>query len=156
MGGAYPAGYEFNFWGDDPSNTAHVVNNWKSPVVYSGFELGANVSSGGTLMANGPPNDPVRQAYIYYTYGIPRFSWDPLTVLYAVNGLAGLFEFGNEHGYNHVYPNGSNEWVFDETIGNQHWLRLKVDNATAGSELDSLLLNGAWSMTENVGVMYST
>jgi hypothetical protein len=153
MGGGYPSGYEYNFWGDNPYLSAHVVNNWKGPVIYSGFELGVNVTSGGPLMTNGPLDDPVRQAYIYYTYGHPRFSWDPLTVLYAIDGLSGLFEYGNEYGYNHVHPNGSNEWVFDENVKSQHWLRLKVDNLTAGAELDDLFLNGVLSATENLGVM---
>ncbi|KAI0137509.1 inosine/uridine-preferring nucleoside hydrolase [Xylariales sp. AK1849] len=151
MGGGYPSGYEFNFWGGNPSYTAHVVNSWEGQVVFSGSELGGNVSSGGPLMRDGPKDDPVRQAYIYYTYGTSRFSWDPLTVLYAIDGLGDLLEYGNEFGYNHVYPNGSNEWVFDEAVSSQRWLNLKVDNVTAGAALDNLFLNGAWSVAMNTG-----
>ncbi|ORY63930.1 inosine/uridine-preferring nucleoside hydrolase [Pseudomassariella vexata] len=149
MGGGYPSGHEFNFWGDNSSLTAHVVNNWKGRVVFSGSELGGNVSSGGPLMNEGPVTDPVRQAYIYYTYGTPRFSWDPLTVLYAIEGLGNLFEFGNVNGgYNYVYPNGSNVWVNDETRTEQYWLKLKTDNVTAAAELDRLFLEGARSVVE--------
>ncbi|KAH8602674.1 inosine/uridine-preferring nucleoside hydrolase [Bisporella sp. PMI_857] len=146
MGGGYPSGYEYNFWGGNPSLTAHVINNWQGEIVYSGSELGGNVSSGGPLMIGGPPGDPVRQGYIYYTYGTPRFSWDPLTVLYAMDGLGDLFEFGNEDGYNFVHSNGSNEWVYDKSVKTQHWLKLKVDNVTAGSHLDRLFIEGAWSV----------
>lgn len=156
MGGGYPAGYEYNFWGDNSSATAHVVNNWKGKIVFSGSELGGNVSSGGPLMHRGPSTDPVRQAYIYYTYGTPRFSWDPLTVLYAITGLGELFEYGNTFGYNHVHPNGSNEWVFDESASDQHWLKLKVDNVTAAAALDGLLLRGAWSVVDNGGAAGTT
>lgn len=149
MGGGYPSGYEYNFWGDNPSHTAHVVNNWKGAIVFSGSELGGNVSTGGPLMAEGPQDDPVRQAYVYYTYGMPRFSWDPLTVLYAVDGLTtGFFEFGNEYGYNYVCPNGSNEWIFDDTVRNQHWLKFKVGNETVAERLDEIFLERAWSVVE--------
>ncbi|KAI0162440.1 inosine/uridine-preferring nucleoside hydrolase [Pestalotiopsis sp. NC0098] len=146
MGGNYPSGYEYNFWGDNPISTAHVVNNWKTTMVFSGADLGGNVTSGVPLITQGPENDPVRQAYLYYTHGTSRYSWDPLTVLYAIEGLdSGLFEYGNEYGYNYVHPNGSNEWVFDEQVSNQHWLNLKVDNVTAGAELDDMFLSKAWS-----------
>lgn len=146
MGGGYPSGHEFNFWAYDPSATAQVINSWKGPVVFSGVELGGNVSTGGRLLAQGPTNDPVRAAYFYYTYNTTRFSWDPLTVLYAIDGLGELFEFGNDAGYNFVYPNGSNAWVEDAGVKNQHWLKLKVDNATAARSLDDIMLEASWSV----------
>jgi inosine-uridine nucleoside N-ribohydrolase len=146
MGGGYPSGHEFNFFGYDPSATAHVVNNWKGPMVFSGSELGGNVTSGGGLMARGPADDPARAAYLYYTYNTSRFSWDPLTVLYAIDGLGELFEFGNDGGYNFVYPNGSNVWVEDEKVRNQHWLKLKVDNVTAAGYLDDMFVEASWSV----------
>ncbi|KAM7209928.1 Inosine/uridine-preferring nucleoside hydrolase domain containing protein [Rhypophila decipiens] len=143
MGGAYPSGYEYNFWGDNSSLAAHVINNWAGRVVYSGDELGANVISGARFMAEAPSNDPIRSAYVYYTYNTSRPSWDPLTVMYAMDGLGELFEYGNSMGYNYVAANGSNSWVYDEDVTNQHWLRLKVPNDVAASEIDSRLLEGA-------------
>lgn len=92
---------------------------------HAGSELGGNVTSGAPLTVQGPENDPVAAAYRWYTgYNKSRFSWDPLTV---------------------VHPNGSNAWVYDETVTDQHWLRLKVDNETAAQELDRLFLEGAAS-----------
>ncbi|POS72471.1 inosine/uridine-preferring nucleoside hydrolase [Diaporthe helianthi] len=149
MGGAYPSGHEFNFWGYDPAATAYVINNWKGPMVFSGSELGGNVTTGGGLMTRGPVSDPVRAAYFYYTYNTSRFSWDPLTMLYAINGLGDLFEFGNDDGYNFVHPNGSNAWVVDENFRNQHWLKLKVDNVTAASVLDEMMVEASWSAIPN-------
>ena len=144
MGGEYPSGREYNFYGDNPTATAHVVSNWKGRISYSGIELGANVASGAPLTVYGPERDPVRAAYRWYVgYNNSRQSWDPLTVLYACQGLGSLFEYANEIGYNHVFPNGSNIWVYDQSKTNQHWLRLKVDNVTAGRELDRLFLEGA-------------
>jgi hypothetical protein len=147
MGGGYPSGYEYNFRGGNSSLAVHVVNNWPGQIVFSGTELGAKVTSGGRLMKKGPMSDPVKAAYVYYTYYTARYSWDPLTVMYALNGLGDLFEFGNEYGYNHVSPNGSNEWIFDEKRVDQHWLRLKISNAAASAELDKLLLEAALSVT---------
>ncbi|KAK2057364.1 inosine/uridine-preferring nucleoside hydrolase [Colletotrichum caudatum] len=145
MGGGYPSGREFNFFGDNPLRTAHVINNWKGRMVFSGTELGSVVISGSKLLAEGPVSDPVRQAYIYYNFYKPRESWDPLTVLYAMQGLGEVFEYGNENGHNFVYANGSNEWVFDGNVTNQFWLNLKVDNVTAAAALDKLYLEGALS-----------
>jgi len=144
MGGDYPSGYEFNFLADNPVETAHVVNSWPGgDVVFSGDELGRRVRSGAGLMMHGPASDPVRAAYMYYTYNTSRFSWDPLTVLYAIGGLGDIFTYGNLFGYNHVEANGSNYWVHDEKVTNQHWLYLKTDNETAASILDRLFLDGA-------------
>lgn len=143
MGGDYPSGYEFNFWGDNPLHTAHVVNTWPGRVTFSGYGMGLNVTSGSRLMKEGPSMDPVRSAYLWYTYGAPRPSWDPLTVLYAVHGLGDVFGFGNEYGYNHVHANGSNTWVFDDKRTDQHWLRLDVGHEAAEDLLDKLYLEGA-------------
>jgi hypothetical protein len=145
MGGDYPSGHEFNFWGDDPSRTAHVVHMWPGPLVFSGFSMGLDVTSGGRLMEASSLHDPVKDAYRYYTYGIPRSSWDPLTVLYAIDGLGDLFQYGNQFGHNHVYPNGSNTWIFDENQTDQRWLELKVEIDIASTRVDQLLLDGAVS-----------
>ncbi|KAL3424039.1 inosine uridine-preferring nucleoside hydrolase [Phlyctema vagabunda] len=144
MGGQYPSGREYNFFGDNPAHTAHVVNNWKGRVTFSGGELGGYVMSGASLTVDGPENDPVKAGYQWYIgYNNSRESWDPLTVLYACQGLGDLFEYANSFGRNHVFANGSNAWVFDEADKDQRWLRLKVDNVTAGQALDGYFLDGA-------------
>jgi hypothetical protein len=148
MGGEYPSGRGYNFWGDNPATAVLVVNNWKGRITYSGGEMGRNVFSGAPLTVDGPESDPVRAAYRWYVgYNTSRQSWDPLTVLYACHGLGALFEYVNDFGYNHVFPNGSNTWVYDQTKTSQHWLRLKVDSVTAGQELDRMFLKGAKSVS---------
>ncbi|KAI8316913.1 hypothetical protein K4K59_012415 [Colletotrichum sp. SAR11_240] len=106
MGGDYPSGYEHNFWYDNPYETAHVIHSWKSPIVYVGFDLGSSIRSGGPLMADGPKTDPVRAAYILYTYYQPRWSFDPVTMLYAIKGLDKYFRYGNAYGYNTIKLEG--------------------------------------------------
>lgn len=121
-------------------------------MVFAGQEVGKHVKSGGRLMFEGPKMDPVRMAYIYYSYYIPGPSWDPLTVLYAMDGLGRLFDFGNDYGYNHIEADGTNRWVWDQQVRNQFFLRLKVDNETAAAELDRLFLRGALSVSEHPGI----
>lgn len=145
MGGGYPSGHEFNFWGDNPLTTAHVINNWPRtvPVTFLGTEVGDTVLSGAKLTTEGPEGDVVKAAYGWYVgYNTTRMSWDPLTVGYAVMGLGSWFSYGNMAGYNHVFANGSNVWVADEEITNQHYLQLAMNNVTVANELDGLYLEG--------------
>lgn len=145
MGGKYPSGRSWNFWGSNPSLAAHVINtwSWEGRVTFIGGDVGKHVLTGGPLMAEGPKRDPVRMAYIYYSYYEPRPSWDPLTILYAIHGLGDTFEIGNEYGYNHIHPDGTNEWVWTKQARKQHFLRLKADNQTVATEIDRLFLQGA-------------
>ncbi|KAK4177287.1 hypothetical protein QBC36DRAFT_386845 [Triangularia setosa] len=128
MGGEYPLDYEYNFWGSimltnvsygNASLATHVVNSWKgSPITFLGFEIGENVTSGLRLINKGPHGDPVRAAYIYHGYNTARLSFDPLTVLYAMEGLSDLFEI----------------------------MSSKTDQTQdkAGAEVDKRLLQAAW------------
>jgi hypothetical protein len=144
MGGGYPGPrHSYNFWGSGPYVAAHVLNNWEGPITFVGDDVGKHVKAGKPLIAEGPGSDPVRMAYIYYGYGRPLSSWDPLTILYAADGLGKLFKFGNEFGHNHVEANGSNRWIYDEKRTSQHFLRLKESNKTAATKLDRLFLNAA-------------
>ncbi|KAF2650994.1 nucleoside hydrolase [Lophiostoma macrostomum CBS 122681] len=139
MGGGYPSGYEFNFWGDSPLLTAHV----SVPVTFLGTEIGEKIFTGARLTVEGPTNDPVRAGYEWYVgYNTTRQSWDPLTVAYACLGLGTWFEYGNEEGYNYVSSNGSNAWIDDPARTNQHYLNLKMDNETVASELEEMFLRG--------------
>ncbi|PTB68382.1 nucleoside hydrolase [Trichoderma citrinoviride] len=154
MGGEYPSGWEFNFGGVDPESTAYVVQHWPRSVniTYSGAELGGNISSGQNLVQRCPPNSPVLSAYQWYVGrgSTTRLSWDPITTLYGVLGLdwgsklgiRPLLDYGNESGYNSIVAaNGSNAWVHDTRITNQHWLRLAdgVSNHSMAALLDEFL-----------------
>jgi len=101
--------------------------------------------------SRGPPNDLVASAYKWYTGGKPRESWDPLAMLYAIEGLGDVFEAGNNGGYNSVDPKtGRNEWV-DKPAGTRHeYLRLKVSSGDAAARLDSLYLDAAWAAFDRI------
>ena len=150
MGGEYPSGREYNFWGSNASLTAHVVNTWDgSPVTFIGEELGRNVLSGQRLITEGPDGDPVRAAYRWYTYGEARQSWDPLAVLYAVSDETErdeMFSLKGEEGYNAVDGrDGSNKWVWQgERAGAvHHWTTLRGTEAAMGERLDEMYLKAS-------------
>lgn len=145
MGGQYPSGWEYNFGGVDPQATAKVLDRWPRsiPITYSGFELGNRILSGDRLADVSPSDSPILAAYQWYVgrCHTTRESWDPITVLYGILGLNGFaslgmrapFEYANENGYNRIIAgNGTNAWINDSSVSNQHWLKL-ANGVTEGS-----------------------
>jgi inosine-uridine nucleoside N-ribohydrolase len=138
MGGAYPSGREFNFFSDVPA-TKHVVNDWPTPQVYSGFEVGVSVYTGARL-AQAPATDPVRRAYeIYVGAGNNRNSWDPTAVYYAIRGGDGLFTESTTPGSIEVLPDGSDRWVASPSR-DQHYLIKTASDETIARVLEDLML----------------
>lgn len=173
MGGTYPGpGWEFNF-GEFPLETKTVLENFPPNVrvTFSGFELGGVVFSGKGLKQKkcdeeeedkGGKESPIRAAYEWYVgrCSTLRESWDPITTLYGILGLKGLFlnsplnggdelfEFGNVGGggYNKIVEsNGTNLWMDDDgQQHNQRWLKLAegVSNVTLAEILDGFYTHG--------------
>jgi inosine-uridine nucleoside N-ribohydrolase len=90
MGGRFPASVEsgeFNL-ATYPEATAYVLSHWPTPAMFSGFEIGVRVKTGARLIREHPPaGSPVSRAYLEYTGGKDRESWDQTAALYAVRGL---------------------------------------------------------------------
>jgi hypothetical protein len=156
MGGQYPSGWEYNFGGVDPESTAYVLDHWPKnvKVTYSGNELGDSIFSGQNLVHRSPPDSPVLSSYQWYVGrgSTIRPSWDPITTLYGILGLEWLPKLGvhpmlayaNEFGYNSITAaNGSNAWINDTDITNQHWLRLAdgVANYSMAGLLDEFFIH---------------
>jgi len=150
MGGFHPSGSEFNLncgFGlmGDPlecyGQSQKAVQNMPPEVkiMFSGFEVGVSVQSGGALTSCAPETNPCRQAYIDYVgEGNNRNSWDPLTTVYAVRGAEFVScEEAGEGERNEVNEDGSNYWV-DEDNPNHSYLILK-DAEAAGNTIDELL-----------------
>ncbi|PLN85688.1 inosine-uridine preferring nucleoside hydrolase-domain-containing protein [Aspergillus taichungensis] len=142
MGGSYPSGREFNFFGYNSTAAAHVVNTWPGKATFVGNQVGLHVISGARLTIEGPANDPVRAAYLCGEKR-SRSSWDPLTLLYGIEGLGGLFRLGSETGHNYVYPDGRNVWKWWNDGRSHSYVDLAVSNETAGAILDERFLPGA-------------
>lgn len=106
MGGKFPEGREANFY-HHADAAIRAVKAWPTPVVFSGWEIGVKVLTGGAL-ANDPPSSPVRRAYELFNGISPHKSWDQTAVLYAARGTANLWSL--ERGRCVVKPDGSNSW----------------------------------------------
>jgi len=157
MGGNYPSGYECNLMGggSNPHNHAvasaassYVAANWpaESKLIWSGFEVGIMVQSGGAgfqkCKVADPNTNPAAAAMISYEHGPnkSRYSWDPLTTLVAVRGAAAAStsECTDCDGRNVINAStGMNQWVSGPKT-NQTYLVLH-DAKAAGDALDSLL-----------------
>lgn len=156
MGGAYPSGWEYNFGGHDPQSAATVLSKWPSdvPITFSGAELGESIFSGQGLASRAPPDSPVLAAYRWYgdRCNTTSRSYDPLTVLYGIMDLGvedtlypHYFVYGNKDGYNTINgDDGTNAWVDDCSVTNQHWLKLRypLSRESLGEDLTRLY---AWS-----------
>ncbi|MDQ2730649.1 MAG: nucleoside hydrolase, partial [Armatimonadota bacterium] len=120
MGGGFPASgngseYNFGFGGVGPV-TAYTIENWPGRILFTGFEIGASISTGKALAAT-PEQNPVR--FIYSLYGDHpsaleggRPSWDITAAWLAVRGPAGVWDLV-EGGYCHVLPDGHDQWMTD-------------------------------------------
>jgi inosine-uridine nucleoside N-ribohydrolase len=93
MAGKFPAGYEFNVK-EDAAASQVVYNNWPTPIILSGFEIGVKIKVGLPLIHDDAiKNSPVKKAF---GISIPmaaedsagRSSWDETAVLVAVKGTA--------------------------------------------------------------------
>lgn len=117
MGGVFPEGKfpngegEYNFmW--DTAASVRAINDWPTPIVFSGFGIGAAIKVGARL-GQTPETNPVRACYQHYNGLNNREAWDQTAVLYAVRGAGPWWKF-SEPGFclMHARVNhGYNEWI---------------------------------------------
>lgn len=95
MGGAFPTGNpEYNVMTDIPA-AREVFRHWPSPIVFSGFEIGAALLFPAASIEHDfawTPHHPVVDAYVnYMKMPYNRPTWDLTAVLYAVRPDRGYF-----------------------------------------------------------------
>jgi pyrimidine-specific ribonucleoside hydrolase len=118
MAGKFPSGNELNVHMDSTAS-AYVYENWPTPVIFTGFEIGEKIHTGLRVMNMEVANSPVRDVF---RLSIPmaeedkngRMSWDETAVLIAVYGTDGFFDL--VHGRITVNPDGSNGWEDSTTV----------------------------------------
>ncbi len=117
MGGKFPNGRfpdgdgEYNLK-IDALASLRALNDWPTPVVFSGFEIGDRVLTGKGLRAV-PETSPVRAAYQHFNGLENRQSWDQTAVLYAVRGARDYWT-ESEPGLALMHARGRlgyNEWI---------------------------------------------
>ena len=114
MAGGFPAFSEFNVK-IDAAASKYVFNNWETPVIFSGFEIGWKIRTGLPLVNNAAiVNSPVKDVF---RISIPmnpqdsagRMSWDQTAVLVAIKGYEPWYHL--EKGKIVVADDGSNTWA---------------------------------------------
>jgi inosine-uridine nucleoside N-ribohydrolase len=121
MAGGFPAFKEFNIH-IDAAASKYVFENWDTPVIFSGFEIGQKIKTGLPLINNGAiRNSPVKDVY---RISIPmdvqdsagRMSWDQTAVLVAVAGYQPFYKL--QAGKIEIAKDGRNTW--HKNMGNQY------------------------------------
>jgi len=127
MAGRFPEGREFNIFKDSTSSK-FVFENWPGEVIFSGFEIGAQIHTGLKLIKSDIKDSPVKDVF---RISIPlseedrngRMSWDETAVLIGVYGTDGFFD--TVRGQIIVNADGSNTWKND-TDGKQSYVKMKM------------------------------
>ena len=114
MAGGFPSFSEFNVK-IDAAASKFVFDNWETPIIFSGFEIGWKIRSGLPLINNDKiVNSPVKDVF---RISIPmnqqdsagRMSWDQTAVLVAIKGYEPWYRL--EKGKIVVADDGSNTWA---------------------------------------------
>lgn len=128
MGGEYPEGREWNFY-QDISSSSFVIEQWPTPIVFCGYELGKDILTGKNLGKIKSPN-PLTRSYELYNGLKNRSSWDQATVLFALKKEYGWFNrpfYHNVKGKNKIYLNGNNVWM-DDKKGTQSYMVADINS----------------------------
>lgn len=106
----HPVGADRFNWAMDRPSAAAVIADWPTPLTVS--SAGQTIPTGARFTAAAPEGHPVRTAYIGFlgAPGRDRPSWDQVTALYAVRGLAGPFALGGGRGLDFAAEDGRHHW----------------------------------------------
>jgi len=115
MAGLFPQGIEFNVIQDSIAAT-YAFQHFPKPILFSGFEIGDKIMTGGKTAQLNDINNLVSEGYKYNfeTYDrnqkvANRNSWDQTTVLVAIRDPEDYFYLSGP-GTFIAHANGSNEW----------------------------------------------
>ena len=142
MAGRFPEGKEFNIFMDSVSSK-FVYENWPGEVIFSGFEIGAEIHTGLKLIKSDIINSPVKDVF---RISIPlaeedkngRMSWDETAVLIGVYGTAGFFD--TVRGKIVVNTDGSNTWE-NNADGKQSYVKQKMPFSEVGSFIEARMMH---------------
>jgi inosine-uridine nucleoside N-ribohydrolase len=145
MGGIFPGGRfpdgggEYNLMWDTVASV-RAINDWPTPVVFSGFEIGAAIKVGARLKDTAESN-PVRACYQHYNGLQNREAWDQTAVLYAVRGARDYWKL-SEPGLCLMrarVSNGFNEWI-PTPLKSHRYLLPSLPPAEVGRAIEDLMI----------------
>lgn len=113
----------------------YIIENFPKPIVYCGFELGADVSTGAELKKQGADN-PVKKIYSIYSENGLRESWDPITVYAAIETENRCFEKSDAV---KISFDNSGKTVFADG-GKDYYIIRKVSAEEVCDEIDRLIV----------------
>lgn len=142
MAGTFPTGKETNVRRDALASK-FTIDNWPTPILFSGFEIGVEILTGLRLIKDGLPDSPVRKVY---AISIPkrendrngRMSWDQTAVLVAARGITPYFDV--QKGRFITHTDGSNSWV-DDSNGPHEYLLQKMPPDSIAYEIETLMMH---------------
>lgn len=123
----------------DVAAAQNVVDKWPTPRVFLGFEAGL-VETCGILQKTAPQDHPVRVAYQLYTENGYRFSWDLLTMEYAIDVNCGHYKTSALGRV--MFDNmGRTQWL-EDVDGVDRFVEWAAPEEKIASDINSLLQNG--------------
>jgi len=143
MAGGFPQGNEFNV-NQHAAASMYVIENWPTPILFSGFEIGVNIMTGNKVATQGTKGSPVQWAYNYClsTYegrkSQNRNSWDHTAVLCAIRNPEKYFYVINK-GTFVCNADGTNSWNADKD-SNHSFLVHKYPYQHIADIIDDLML----------------
>lgn len=139
MGGKFPEGKEANFYRPDPASTKICVEQWPVPVVFSGWEIGNEIITGGEYLKKSlPAQNPVWRAYQLYNNFEGRQSWDQAAILYAISSSNDYWDL-KKVGHCVIAEDGSNQWIQGKD-NNQAYLLEKMKPEEVAKTIDALMI----------------
>lgn len=141
MAGRFPEGSEFNVQKDSLASK-YTFENWPSPVVFSGFEIGSRIFTGRQLV-NSDVHSPAKDVF---RISMPmaaedkngRMSWDETAVITAVLGVDAGFSL--RQGWISVDSSGYNHWK-DDPKGNHSRLEFKKTPEEVGAFMEKYMMH---------------
>lgn len=138
MGAEYPNGDEWNIK-ICPDGAKLVAEQWPTPIVYAGFEIGKPIMTGERLIAETPETNPVRVAFEtnpMVDERKNRHSWDQTAVLFGVHGLRDYWTMGT--GQIQIADDGKNTW--NPSGKSRHYLIAKKPVAEMKKIIEDLMV----------------
>ncbi len=140
MAGKFPAGREFNIMIDSLASK-QVFENWPTPIVLSGFEIGEKIKTGKRLVAFSSLDSPVK---FVYEKAMPhsaadidgRMSWDQTAVLVGARGINPYF--GIKRG-KIIVSDGNNSWQ-DDPMGPHAYLVEQMPLTSIQQLIEALMM----------------
>jgi inosine-uridine nucleoside N-ribohydrolase len=142
MAGGFPVGKEFNVHMDSTASK-YVFENWPGKIIFTGYEIGAQIFTGLKLINSGINNSPVKDVF---RISIPlneedkngRMSWDETAVLIGIYGTEGFFD--TIRGKIIVNEDGSNTWENYEA-GDHYYVTMKMPAQEISSFIEDRMMH---------------